>query len=307
MSTIIYCLKQGLSNLRKNLLFSAASTITISACIFLFSLCYCIIINVQDITYRAETTIGMTVLFTEDATDDQKEELRTAILEHGGVKELNYISAEEAWDSFKEDYFGDKADELAEAFADDNPLINSDSFEIFLNNIEDQEAEAEFIESFEIVREVNYANSIVSVLEHINKIIYAVSAVIIILLFLISVFLISNTISLTAHMRRHENEIMKMIGAANGMIRAPFVIEGTLIGTIGAALPLGLVYYIYGTLEERAAAYIDNISSLGVLKDIAKLVPFEELLPVLLPAGLILGVAMGCIVSFVTIRKHLKV
>ena len=307
MGTVIYCLKQGLLNLKKNVLFSAASAVTIAACIFLFSLCYCIIVNVQHITYKAETTIGITVFFDEGATMEQKEELKNAILEHGGVKEITYMSAEEAWESFKEDYFGDRSEELAAAFADDNPLADSDSYEIFLNNIEDQEAEVEFIRGFDIVREVNYANSIVSALESLNRVIYVVSGVIITLLFCISIFLISNTINLTAHMRRHENEIMKMIGATNGMIRAPFVVEGTLLGLIGAAVPFALMCYIYKKAELKIAAYAMGNSTLGALKDIAELVPFSLVYPKLITAGLVLGVGMGFLVSFFTIRKHLKV
>ena len=307
MGTFLYCLRQGVSNLKKNILFSAASAVTIAACIFLFSLCYCIVVNVQHITYRAETTIGISVFFNEDATMEEKEALKEAILEHGGVKEIVYTSADEAWESFKQDYLGDQADELAEAFADDNPLANSDSYEIFLNNIEDQAAEAEFIKGFDIVRDVNFANSIVSALESLNRVIYVVSGVIITLLFLISIFLISNTINLTAHMRRHENEIMKMIGATNGMIRAPFVVEGTLLGAIGTLLPLLLIYYIYRRAETVTSGYILRNSQLSILKDIAQLVPFEEIYMNLILAGLVLGVGMGSVVSFATIRKHLKV
>ena len=307
MSTIIYCFKQALSNLKKNFLFSAASVITIAACVFLFSVFYCIIVNVQHITYQAETTIGISVFFNEDASMEQKEELKRSITAQGGVKDIVYKSADEAWESFKEEYFGDQSEELAEAFADDNPLAHSDSYEVFLTNIENQDEMAEYIKSFDIVREVNYANSIVSALEALNKAIYAISAVIITLLFGISVFLISNTINLAAHFRKHENEIMKMIGATNAMIRAPFVIEGTLIGTIGAVIPLVSISLLYRKTETFVAFYITNSSSLNVLKDIAQPVDFMIIFPKLLAAGLVLGAGLGFIVSFVTIRKHLKV
>ena len=307
MSTVIYCFRQGISNLKKNLLFSIASTVTIAACIFLFCLFYCLVMNVQHIAYNAETTIGISVFFNEGVSMDEKEAFRDAVIEHGGVKEINYKSADEAWEDFKEDYFGEQSEELAEAFADDNPLAHSDSYEIFLNNIEDQDSEAEFIRSFDIVREVNYANTVVSALKSLNRIIYAVSVVLIGILFAISVFLISNTINLTAHFRKRENEIMKMIGATNGMIRAPFVIEGTIIGFIGAVIPLGLMYYIYHRAEQSAAAYISRSGALSSLSDIAKLIPFNEIYPKLVLAGTALGVGIGFVVSFVTIRKHLKV
>lgn len=307
MSTIIYCFRQALSNLKKNLLFSAASAITIAACIFLFCIFYSIVMNVQHITYTAETTIGISVFFNNGVTKEEKDSFAEEIKKHGGVKEISYKSADEAWESFKEDYFGDQSEELAKAFADDNPLAESDSYEIFLNNIEDQEAEVEFIRSFSIVREVNYANQVVSTLKSLNRVMYVLSVLLIGILFAISIFLISNTINLAAHFRKRENQIMRMIGATDGMIRAPFVIEGTLIGLIGAALPLSAMYFIYSRAELTVTAYLGENGRLSSFSDIVELIPLINIYPKLLMAGLALGVGMGFIVSFITIRKHLKV
>lgn len=307
MSTLLYCLRQGLSNLRRNLLFSAASAATISACIFLFCLFLSIVVNVQHIAFQAETTIGISVFFKESATMEEKEAFRKSLEDHGGIKEIIYKSADEAWDSFKNDYFGEHAEELAEAFADDNPLAQSDSYEVFLDNIEDQEAEVRYIRTFDIVREVNYANSVVSALKSLNRVIYVVSLAIIIILFAISIFLISNTISLAAHFRKRENEIMKLIGATNFMIRAPFVVEGTILGLIGAVIPLVLIRVIYGRAEMYVAERVSSSGSLSALRDVAQLIPFGQIYPAMAFAGLILGVGMGFVVSFFTIRKHLKV
>lgn len=307
MSTLLYCIHRGLTNLTKNMLFTVASTATIAACIFLFCLFFSVFANVSAMAHEVETTIGISVFFEPGTTASAKQEFETAVLEHGGVREMNYRSADEAWESFKEDYFGDNADELAEAFADDNPLAESDSYEIFMENIADQQAEAEFIESFDIVREVNYANSVVEALNEINRIVMIVSAAMISILFLISVFLISNTINLAAHVRRRENEIMRLIGATNGMIRAPFVVEGTFIGTLGAAIPLAAIYFIYDKANLYMEERLLSSTQLSSLRNLAELLPFTELLPVMLGAGLILGTFMGFTVSFITIGKHLKV
>lgn len=307
MSTLLYCIHRGLTNLTKNMLFTVASTATIAACIFLFCLFFSVFANVSAMAHEVETTIGISVFFEPGTTAEAKQEFETAVLEHGGVREMNYKSADEAWESFKEDYFGDNADELAEAFADDNPLAESDSYEIFMENIADQQAEAEFIESFDIVREVNYANSVVEALNEINRIVMIVSAAMISILFLISVFLISNTINLAAHVRRRENEIMRLIGATNGMIRAPFVVEGTFIGTLGAAIPLAAIYFIYDKANLYMEERLLSSTQLSSLRNLAELLPFTELLPVMLGAGLILGTFMGFTVSFITIGKHLKV
>ena len=304
MSTFFYCIKQGLASLRRNWLFSMASIATVAACIFLFCMFYSIIANVRSIVYTAETTVGITVFFDEDADDAVKEAVRTSIQQRGGVKEIVYTSAEEAWASFKEDYFGEDAEELSEAFADDNPLADSDSYEVFLQDIEDQEAMASFISGLPGVREVNYANTVVSVLKSLNRVIYILSLVIIGVLVAVSVFLISNTISVAAAFRKRENEIMRLIGATGFMISAPFVVEGFIIGLLGSAIPLCAMFYIYRRVMGYFSTWLAGFSSgTGLLG----LLPLSEIFPGLLLFGLAFGVGMGVIVSFFTIRKHLKV
>lgn len=306
-STFRYCVKQGVKNIGKNILFSAASVATVAACIFLFCLFFSIIGNVQHIVVEAETTVGITVFFNEDATEAQKTQIGEAITEYGGVKEMRYISAEEAWAGFKEDYFGDKAEELAEAFADDNPLATSDSYEVFLNDIEQQQSMVEYIKTLPGVREVNYANALVSALKGINRVISVLSVVIIAVLLLVSVFLISNTISVAAAFRKRENEIMKLIGATNFMIRAPFVVEGVLIGFFGALIPLVGMYFIYKRATVYLMTQVFSMSAGISAVDIFNLIPLKDIFPFMVATGLLLGVGMGFIVSFVTIRKHLKV
>ena len=304
MRTFFYCIGQGLANTRRNILFSIASVATVSACIFLFCMFFSIIANVRSIVYTAETTVGITVFFDESADDAAKESVKQAIMDRGGVKEIVYTSAEEAWEEFKTKYFGEDAEELSEAYADDNPLADSDSYEIFLNDIEDQEAMAEYIAGLPGVRQVNYANTVVSVLKSLNKVVSILSIVIIGVLVAVSVFLISNTISVAAAFRKRENEIMRLIGATDFMIRAPFVVEGLLIGLLGALIPLAAVYYIYGRVMEYFIAWL---SGLGTGFELMGLVPLDIIFPYLAGCGLLFGAGIGFIVSFFTIRKHLRV
>ena len=291
----------------RNFLFTLASIATVAACIFLFCMFFSIIQNVQHIVTEAETTVGITVFFNEDADEQLKEEIGNEIRARGGIKEIRYISAEEAWSKFKEDYFGDRAEELAEAFADDNPLASSDSYEVFLDNIENQQDMVTYIQGLPGVREVNYANALVSALKGINRVISVLSVVIIAVLLAVSVFLISNTISVAAAFRKRENEIMRLIGATNFMIRAPFVVEGVIIGAFGALIPLAGMYVIY----KRATVYLINQVSMmtsGVsAMDIFQLIPIQEIFPQMAAVGGALGIGMGFIVSFFTIRRHLKV
>ena len=300
ISTFIYCLKQGLINIRRNLLHSLASTATISACIFLFCLFFAIIGNVRHFAMEAETTVGITVFFDESLSEDEILAIGDQIQARGEVAEMNYISAQEAWESFKTEYFGDM-EELAEGFAEDNPLAGSASFEIFLKDISLQDQMVEYLNSIEGVRKVNYSNAAAAGLNSLNRIIGAVSAVIIGVLLAVAVFLISNTISVAAAFRKQENEIMKLIGATNYMIRAPFVVEGLLIGLVGAAIPLAAVFFLYReTADYVTAHYV-------IMTGIFTPVPIQEMMPVMTAVALALGGGIGFFGSFFTIRKHLRV
>lgn len=307
MNTFIYCIKQGFRNFFRNSIFSIASVATVSACIFLFCMFLALAENLQSIVRKAETNVGITVFFKESMTESEKKALRERISEREGVSEVRYISADEAWESFQKEYFGDRASELSDAFNGDNPLADSDSFEIFMKNIEDQDGMVAFLSELPEIRDINYANTVVNALKKVNRGIYGLSAIIIGILFAVSIFLISNTISVAAAMRRRENEIMRLIGATNYMIRSPFVVEGVIIGTLGALIPLAGIYYTYKRVTEWMLSQVSAISSSGAFKEIMDLIPVSEIFPTMLCAGLILGVLMGFIVSRITIRKHLKV
>lgn len=246
--------------------------------------------------------MGITVFFDESLSGDQIQEIGERIRQEkqAQIKDMKYISAEEAWDSFKTEYFGDNSN-LAEGFAEDNPLAGSASYEIFLYNIEEQDAMVEYLETVEGIRKVNYSNSAAAGLSSFNKILALLFGVIIAILLAVAVFLISNTITVAAAFRKNENKIMRLIGATNFMIRAPFVVEGTLLGLLGAALPLGVMYILY----EKTVEFV--MERFHLLSGIIRFLPIGEIYPVMMGISLALGGGLGFIVSFVTIRKHLRV
>lgn len=307
MNTFLYCLKQGFRNFFRNYVFSIASVATVGSCIFLFCMFLALAQNLQSIVRKAETNVGITVFFDENLDEAEKEGLRNLIAGRDGVEKVVYISADEAWENFRKEYFGDRADELSEAFNGDNPLADSDSFEIFMTDIEDQDGMVSYLSGIPGIRDINYANNVVNALKKVNRGIYGLSAIIIGILFAVSVFLISNTISVAAEMRRRENGIMRLIGATNYMIMAPFAVEGVIIGTLGAIIPLTGIYYAYKKVTEWMLGQVASVSSSGALKEIMDLIPLEVIFPDMLVAGLVLGVLMGFIVSSLTIIKHLKV
>lgn len=300
ISTFWYCLKQGLINIGRNIWFSMASIATISACIFLFCLFFSIIVNIQHVVTVAETTVGITVFFDEGISDDKIAEIGKQIKSRPEVKDIEFISAAQAWESAKKEYFEGNED-LAEGFADDNPLANSASYQIFLNDITYQKEMVTYLQSLPGIRKVNYSNTAAEGLTSFNKVIGILSVAIIGVLLAVAIFLISNTINVAAAFRKSENQIMRLIGATNYMIRAPFVVEGVVIGILGAVIPLVAMFYLY----RRSVVYL--VDKFQILSGIFQFLPLETIFPYMAVTALTLGFGIGFFVSVFTIRKHLKV
>lgn len=297
--TLRYSVKQGVKNIARNRMFSIASIATMAACIFLFGIFFSIITNFNYIVEKAEEGVAIVVLFEEDASDKQVKKIGKKLEKFDGVLEVKYVSAEEAWDEFQKSYLGDNP-ELAEGFKDDNPLANSDNYEVYLETVERQDAVVEYAEGLEGVRKVNRSDVVAKTLENFNKLLTIISAAIISILLVVAVFLISNTVSMGITIRKEEIAIMKYIGAKDSFVRAPFIIEGILIGLVGAAIPLIAIYFAYGKVVNSI------MEKFSILNTIMDFLPAGEVYKILLPVGLALGVGIGFIGSFFTIKKHLK-
>ena len=222
ISTLI-CTKEGMRNIIRNIWFSLASVAIISACIFLFCMFFGLIANVQYMVLNAESTVGITVFFNEDMSEDDIQKIGDEIRARDEVKEVKYVSAEEAWENFKKEYFKGVED-LAEGFADDNPLAGSASYEIYLKDIDMQDDMVAWLGTVQGIRKINYSSDTASGLKLQQD--AGTLSVIIAILLAVAIFLISNTITTAAAFRREENRIMRLIGATNFMIRAPFVVPG---------------------------------------------------------------------------------
>ena len=257
-STLGYSIKQGVKNIWRNKMFSLASIATMGACIFLFGIFFAVVINFNYIVKNAETDVSMTVFFNEDVDQATIDEIGTEIkAKTDVVKECKYVSADETWENFAKQYFEGK-EEYKDGFKpNDNPLATSAHYEVYVYQVETQDA--------------------------------------------LSVFLISNTVTIGISVRKEEIGIMKLIGATNLFVRAPFLIEGILIGLVGAAIPLGLLYVVYN----RVISYV--MTEFSVLSNFMAFMPVSAVFRILLPVGLILGMGIGLVGSIFTIRKHLKV
>ncbi|MBQ9765747.1 MAG: permease-like cell division protein FtsX [Lachnospiraceae bacterium] len=301
ISTFFYCFRQGIKNIFKNKLFSLASVCTMSACIFLFGLFMAILFNVQKMIKDASENVCITVFFDENLSEDEiitiGEGIRT--LDAVDKDKTKFVSAAEAWENFKQDYF-EGHEEALDAFGDDNPLLGSASYVIYLKDITLQSDMVMYLQSLEGVRTVNQSEQLADSFSGFGKLAAYVSAAIIAVLFAVSIFLISNTVTVGITVRKEEIYIMKMIGATDFFVRFPFVVEGVVIGLLGAIIPLAIIYKVYNYLVE----YV--VGTFGVLSSTMKFMPINEIFKYLLPVGLVLGIGIGFLASTITVRKHVK-
>lgn len=296
ISTFFYTIGQGFRNILRNKWFSLASIATIGACLFLFGTFYSIITNFQHIVKTAEEGVSVTVFFNEGTNDTRIAEIGDMITKRVEVSNVNFVSADEAWASFKDDYLGEYSDGFTE-----NPLAESAHYEIYLNDVSLQPALVTYLESIEDVRRINKSEVTATTLSGINALIAYVSIGIIGILFAVSIFLISNTVTIGISVRKEEINIMKYIGATDFFVRSPFIIEGMLIGLIGSLLPLGFIYFIYNNV----ISYVTE--RFAMLAQLLNFLPIEEIFNTLLPVSVVMGVGIGFIGSVVTVRKHLRV
>ena len=300
ISTFFYNLGQGLKNIWRNKMFSMASIATMSACIFLFGLFYALGTNFSAMVQSAEEGVAVTVFFAEGISAEGIQAIGDEIAKRPEVAKYYFVSADEAWETYKLEYF-DGNEELAAGFADDNPLANSANYEIYLADVSMQPVLVSFLEGLDGVRQVNQSEIAAKTLSDINSLIGLISVCIVAILLGVSVFLISNTVTVGISVRSEEIAIMKLIGAKDSFVRQPFLVEGTVIGLIGSVIPLVILYFLY----EKAVGYI--ASQFNFLSNLINFLPVERIFQNLVPIALILGVGIGWLGSRLTLHKHLKV
>ena len=296
-STLIYTIKQGIVNIFRNKWYSLASMATISACLFMFGIFYSLVANFQYIVKEAQDGVAVTVFFEEGISDERIAEIGSLIEKRAEVSHVNFVSADAAWESFKDDYLG----EYADGFGDDNPLPNSANYEVYLNDVSMQDSLVTYVESLDGVRRVNRSEVTANTLSGMNKLIGYASAGIIAILLAVSIFQSRNTVTIGISVRKEEINIMKYIGATDFFVRAPFVIEGILIGLAGSVLPLAIIYVIYNNV----IAYVSTRFSM--LSQLLKFLTVDQVFQVLMPISLIIGIGIGFFGSFSTVRKHIRV
>lgn len=292
-----YNIKQGLLNIKRNRMYSMASIGTITACLFLFGVFYFVIINFQNIIKTAETSVGVTVFFNEGLSEERINEIGEEIGKREEVSSIEYICADETWEKYKKEYLNE---EMVESFGEDNPLEDSDSYTVYLNDVTYQDVLVEYIEELDGVRKVNYSDTVVDTFKNVNAVIAYVSAAIIIILLAVSIFLINSSVVMGVAARKEEISIMKLLGATNTFISAPYVIEGIIVGIIGSAIPTLLLYLLYNRILTYIASKYESVFRTAQFVDIS------EVFAILLPLMIVVGIGIGFLGSFKTVRRQIR-
>ncbi len=301
MSNFFYCIRQGLKNIFRNHTFSLASIGTITSCLFLFGLSFCILVNFQGMMKNLETSVGVTVFFKEGVTEERILEIKDTVELREEVASVTYVSEDEAWDEFKEDYFPDGDMGILTNLDQDNPLAGLANLEISLQDTSKQQELVDYLESFEEVDHVNSLDSVADSFTDISRLVSYVALGIIIILILVAIFLISNTVRIGIAVRREEIAIMKYIGATDIFVRGPFLVEGIVIGLLGAAIPVVLIRFIYVEIVRFITGQFP------VVNVFLTFVPVNQIFNILLPVSLAIGLGIGFIGSYITLRKHIRV
>lgn len=296
ISNIFYAIGQSFRNMGKNKGYTCASIATISACLFMFGLFFSVLFNIRSIMNTAEQGVSVTVFFQEGTTEDEILQLKVAVEERPEVSRVEYVSAEQAWEGFSQDYLQGYTDGFTE-----NPLSNSANLEIYLSDVSKQADLVNYLEGLNQVRLVNRSEMTADTLSGANTLIMYASIAIIAMLLVVSVFLISNTIAMGITTHWEEISIMKYIGATDLFVRAPYVIEGVMIGLVGTVIPLILVYWLYNKAVEVITG------KFSVLMNFLQFQSVDAVFHYLLPVSLVLGVGIGFFGSIITVRKHLHV
>ena len=292
-----YLLGEGFRNVFHNKKSSGASLAIMCATMLIFGLFFMIIENLNNAVETLETQQGIQVFIQKTATDAQMEQIGEQIQAIDGVNKVTFVSKEDALNQTKEKLKDKQA--LIAGWDESNPF--KASYLVTLTDLKLSSQVQDEIKKIDNIDSIQSRDETINGLVAIANGVRIVSAVILTLLVLISIFIIGNTIKLTVHARRKEISIMKYVGATNGFIRWPFMVEGMLIGLISVLISLLILSVIYNAVVAQIQQSLIN----GMIN--IPLLTFKELFKTLLIVYLILGLGVGALGSAISMKKYLEV
>ncbi len=295
---LTYLISEGFKNVMKNKKSSMTSLITMICAMFLFGAFFAMGQNIDEILRQVQEEQGMQVFIKDEATDEDIKNLKNQISALDGINTIVFKSKQEALDSMKESYKDNP--EVFEGYEGENNIFPS-SYIVTLTDLSKSQSIQDQISKMDFVSEITSSNVTIDTLMRIARGINYAILVIFVLLLLIAVTIITNTIKLTVHARRKEISIMKYVGATNGFIRWPFMVEGMIIGIVSASITIVILSLIYNYLLGKIQGS-EAFSRLGV-----SLLQFSDMAQTITIVFLILGMGIGIIGSRISMKKYLEV
>ena len=294
-----YLIGEGFSNVFKNKKSTGASLMIMCATMIIFGVFLILGENINHFVKDVEDSQGIQVFAKEEATDEQIKALGEQISKIEGVNKTQFKSKEDALNQMKEK-FGEENESLLEGYEGENNIFTA-SYVVTLTDLNLNQQVQNEISKLDNVKKITSSNQTVTTLIDLSNGIKIVTGVILLLLIVISVFIIANTIKLTVHARRKEISIMKYVGATNGFIRWPFIVEGMIIGIISSLISILIVGVAYNFIAEQMV----NASFMKIMG--VSLVSFGDMFNSIIVVYMLLGIGIGALGSIISMRKYLKV
>ncbi|HPL98973.1 MAG TPA: permease-like cell division protein FtsX [Bacillota bacterium] len=291
-----FFIREGFRSLKRNSTMSAAAITSVIAALLVIGIFFIIVINIDYAATKLESQIEMMVYLEDGLSENIIDTMETEIRSINGVKSVEFISKDTALSNLEKNW-GENS-YLLEGLEGDNPL--PDAFLITLSDPSDASGVALSVSSISNIEKVVYGKEELANLLNATYVMRMSSVVIILILLFISIFIIANTIKLTLYARRREIGIMKYVGATDWFVRMPFIIEGIVVGMIGAVVStviLGAGYYYCSDLVKNQMIGFMSIS----------LIPFNQIIVSMVILLIIVGVVIGAVGSLISVRKFIKV
>ena len=295
-NVISYFLTEGFKNVFKNKKSTFSCLGVMCATMLIFGLFFTIGKNINNAVKGLEEEQGMQVFMEYDATEEQINNLNEELNKIEGVNTVTFVSKEEAYNTMKK-----RLGKNEKALNGFTPDMFSVSYMVTLTDLSLNNQVYDAINELDTVREIQNKRDTIETLSKVGNTIKIVTFSMFAILILISLFIISNTIKLTVHARRKEISIMKYVGATNGFIRTPFMIEGVIIGLISGLISILVVGGGYNYIATKLATS-DTWQRLSI-----NLLSFSEMFVQIILVYMILGVGIGILGSSISMRKYLDV
>ena len=295
-----YLISEGFKNVFKNKKSSFTSLITMICAMFIFGVAFAIGENANSVVEQVSKSQGIQVYMITDATDEQINKLESDIWNLGSdkIQKVEFVSKQQALETMKTSF--EDADWIFDGYEGENNIFPV-SYIVTLTDLSYTKEVENAINQMENVDKIRSSNETIDTLIKIAHGVRIAVMVIFVLLIIMAVTIISNTIKLTVHSRRREISIMKYVGATNGFIRGPFVVDGIIIGLFAALLTILMVGLAYDFIIEKIAQS-DVLQRMSI-----SLLNFGQISQVIAIVFLCLGIGIGIIGSSISMKKYLEV